>query len=52
MKKTVFTSFQLSASDEVISFSLMRYEGRLLRMKFFVRFFAMTLVNYAELLKI
>jgi hypothetical protein len=34
-KKKVFTSFLLLASNEVISFSIMKYERRLLRMNSF-----------------
>jgi hypothetical protein len=52
MKKTVFTSFLLMDSNEVISFSLMKYEGRLLCMEFFVRLLAMTVMNYAEFISL
>lgn len=50
MKKTVVTNFLLPASNEVISFSLMREERRLFRRNSFVRCLAMTIMNYVELL--
>jgi hypothetical protein len=52
MKKTVFTSFLLPDSNEVIlcrrQCALSHSERRLLRMNCFVRFLAMTMWNYEE----
>jgi hypothetical protein len=46
MKKTVITSFLLLASNEVISYSRMVHERRLLRKNSLVRFLAMTKVEF------